>query len=503
MNHKVLRNNPLCAVVVFFLALFYGNAQEELIFRSGFEPGSVLTQKSNGADITGQDDSFPTKSDWVVDLETHPNIGKFGIQYQDYNANQEHKRRAEIVRNPAGEGHVLKFWLTGDNVTYDRGRVQANLYGAEEGIKEFYQRVKLYLPSSSFNPIIEHPDGFDFLTITEIWNNNNWNPAFGTPNSYPYRMKLNIVKEAGEGKPLKLMATGEQQSRGCCWGEGEDKKWEEISTDTLPLDTWIDIELFIKEGDQNTGNFVLAVTPEGKTKQILFDITGYTHNPDDPNPDGIKLFNPLKMYTKDFSTIDKVTAVGDSLKYYWDDFHLFKNKNIVKEEDDIPENDDDDLPEDDEDDIPEEEEDDIPEDDEDDDIPEDDEDDMPEEEEDDIPEDDEDDVPEEEEENDITEDDDMSIEDDEEGIPIDDDLEDVLIIFPNPSPDGTINLTTSSIDAKSIKVYDLLGRKINHYLLSEDSDGIKLKIEGSTSVYVISVKETDKDSFTYYKLIIN
>ena len=323
----------LIPIIVFFL-LHHNIVGQRLIFRSGFESGStVVNQTSSGADIIGKDETLSSKSDWQGDLESHPNIGKFGIQYQDYNTNQQYKRRAEIVKNPTGTGgNVLKFWMIGDNVTYDRGRIQANIYGAQEGIKELYQRVKLFLPSSSFDPIIEHPDEVTFLTITEIWNNRNWNPDFGTPGSYPYRMNVNIVKQQGVGKPLRLKATGEQQSRACCWGEGNDKKWEVISNGILPLDTWLDIELYIKEGDANSGKFRMAITPSGQAKQLFFDITGYTHHPDDPNPDGIKFFNPLKLYTKDFITIDKVVSRGDSLKIYWDDFRLFKNQKIAEED---------------------------------------------------------------------------------------------------------------------------------------------------------------------------
>ena len=326
-----MTTSKLLGAITVCLLLIHPLVAQELIFQSGFEPGtSIVDQGSQFADIVGTDNSVAAPHDWVTDLEDHPNVGDFRLQYQDLDDNQQGDRRAELVGDPtgSGQGQVLKYWIVDDHVTFGRGRIQTNNYGAPEGMKEYYQRAKLYLPSESFTPLIQNDDAFDFLTITEIWNNNNWNPAFGEPDAYPYRLKVNITKYPGAGQPLVLNATGEQQSRPCCWGEGDDKKWQAISTYSLPLDTWLDIEIYIKEGDATTGKFQLALTPEGGTKQMLVDVTGWTHHPDDPDPDGIRYSNPLKMYTNSASTIDKVVAAGDSLKYYWDDFELWNNKTI-------------------------------------------------------------------------------------------------------------------------------------------------------------------------------
>lgn len=311
--------------------LSYPLKAQELIFHSGFEPGTqIVDQGSQGADIIGVDNSVSSPNDWTNDLENHPNVGGFNLQYQDFDENQQDDRRAEIVTDPtgSGRGQVLKFWIVGDHVSFGRGRIQANNYGAPVGFTEYYQRVKLYLPSAAFAPLMANPDPFEFLTTTEIWNDNNWNPAFGEPDAYPYRMKVNITKPPGAGQSLFFEAIGEKQSRPCCWGEGEDKIWRALSTYALPLDTWLDIEIYIKEGDATTGRFQLALTAEGSPKQMLIDVTGWTYNPDDPNPDGIRYSNPLKMYTNSNSTIDKVVAAGDSLKFYWDDFELWNNKLI-------------------------------------------------------------------------------------------------------------------------------------------------------------------------------
>ena len=326
--------NHLTLILTGILSILYVEniTAQELIFNSGFEPGSsIINQSSQGADMTGTDTSLSSENSWTDDLEGYPKIGKFSLQYQDVDDNQQAKRKAEIVNDPtnSGRGKVLKYWITDDHVSFSRGRIQANCYGAETGIENYYQRMKLYLPSSTFQPLKDSVAGFSFLTIVEIWNDNNWNPAFETPDAYPYRMKVNITKKEGAGQDFFLMATGEKQSRPCCWGEGEDKIWEEVSTFPLPLNSWFDLELSIKEGNQSTGNFQMAITPASGSKKMLFDVNNWTHNPDDPEPDGIKFFNPLKMYTNAANTLDRVAASGDSLKFYWDDFELWENKLIT------------------------------------------------------------------------------------------------------------------------------------------------------------------------------
>ena len=58
---------------------------------------------------------------------------------------------------------------------------------------------------------------------------------------------------------------------------------------------------------------------------VVFDITNFTHHPNDPNPDGLSHFNPMKLYTSK-GLIDYVRDNGKSLQVYWDDFELWKNK---------------------------------------------------------------------------------------------------------------------------------------------------------------------------------
>ena len=210
---------------------------QELIFHTGFEPGlRIISQGSSTAQLAGADQTLDGPIDWVEDLIGSPYVGNAEIQYQDRDDEQQAKRRAEIVMDPtgSGRGQVLKYWILDDHVTFDRGRIQANFYGGEEGLREYYHRFKMYLPSESFRPLLDHPDTYGFLTIIEIWNDNNWDPAFGTPDAYPYRVSVNVSKPYAGDPNVYLRATGEQQSRSCCWGEGKTSSGKRFPATPCP-----------------------------------------------------------------------------------------------------------------------------------------------------------------------------------------------------------------------------------------------------------------------------
>ncbi len=57
------------------------------------------------------------------------------------------------------------------------------------------------------------------------------------------------------------------------------------------------LEYYIKEGDSSTGRFYMSIAPEAENKTVVFDVKGYTHNTYDPEPDGIRQYNPMKLYT--------------------------------------------------------------------------------------------------------------------------------------------------------------------------------------------------------------
>ena len=128
-------------VILFIIAachpkqLVTGIANEgQLLFQSGFEPGAQVVPSRSDADITGRDNSNASHNDWINDLDNHPDIGNFNLQYQGGDSTM---RFARIVREPGRpSNHVLHFWLDKPNVEGSKGRIQANLYG-NKGMKAF------------------------------------------------------------------------------------------------------------------------------------------------------------------------------------------------------------------------------------------------------------------------------------------------------------------------------------------------------------------------------
>jgi len=145
-------------LILGFSACSQGKAPEvlsgTLIFQSGFEPDSKVIAKGSDSDIIGTDKTFSAQNNWVNDLDNHPDIGNFNLQYQGGDSTM---RFAKIVPEPGNPGnHVLHFWLNEPNVGGSKGRIQGNLYG-NKGMKEFYQSEPIFLPND-FNIVRTFPD---------------------------------------------------------------------------------------------------------------------------------------------------------------------------------------------------------------------------------------------------------------------------------------------------------------------------------------------------------
>jgi hypothetical protein len=290
----------------------------QLIFQSGFEPGSKVIARGSDADITGKDLSLPDHNDWERDFDENPFIGNFSLQYQGGDSSM---RFARIIPEPGNpKNHVLHFWLNEPNVGGSKGRIQANIYG-NNGLREIYQSVRVFL-HPDFNTVRSYPKKITWLTIAEFWNNITWSQEV------PYRFRITL----GLGKPVEtesdlffildaqdceLFADGGQKYT-TVWSETNEKI-------KVPVGKWFKLDYYYKEGDEKTGRFWLAITPDGEERKIIFDLTHITHNTTDPSPDGLGDFNPLKLYTsKDL--IGFMKEQGKTLQIYWDDFRLWKDK---------------------------------------------------------------------------------------------------------------------------------------------------------------------------------
>lgn len=290
----------------------------ELIFQSGFEGDSRIINRNGDSDVVGIDWSLSENNDWEKDLDDHPDIGDFNIQYQGGDSTM---RFAKIIPEPGNPGNnVLHFWLDQPNVDNQKGRIQANVYG-NSGLKEVYQSVRIFL-HDDFKTVRTYPEEIHWLTIAEFWNNITWSQAV------PHGFRITL----GLGKPI----TGESDlyfivdAQDCeLFADGKQKYttiWAETNESVkIPIGEWFTMDYYYKEGDDKNGRFYLSIMPEGGARRIIFDLRKITHNTEDQNPDGLGHFNPIKLYTSK-KLIEYMRDNGKTLQIYWDDLMLWKNR---------------------------------------------------------------------------------------------------------------------------------------------------------------------------------
>lgn len=301
--------------------------QPELLFNSGFEKGSKVVHLSNSLttddDIIGLDLSVSEPNNWVKNIDENPGIGNFNIQYQGGDSTM---RFARIVPEPGNpENSVLQFWVNQPNVDGKKARIQANIYEGYnqnmDGIKELYQSVRLFIPEE-MEIVKNFPDKINWFTILEVWNNIQW-----IDDPFPFRITVGIGKPTSDKSELHFLVGAEdyEYSKGIIGGRYKEI-WYEMNTEIdVPIGNWFTLEYYIKEGKGNSGRFYMSIAPKGGKKQVIFDIQNYMHNTKDLNPDGITLWNPMKLYTSK-SLVDYVRRKGTALQIYWDDFEIWENR---------------------------------------------------------------------------------------------------------------------------------------------------------------------------------
>lgn len=293
-------------------------SEGELIFQSGFEDDSRVVSRGNDSDISGSDLSLAAHSDWS-EFDNHPNIGSFNIQYQGGDSTM---RRAAIIPEPGNPNNqVLEFWLHKPNVgNASKGRIQANLYG-NNGLTEVYQSVRVFL-TDDFHTVRKFPKEIHWLTLAEFWNNITWSQEV----PYGFRITLGIGKPTANESDLSFILDAQD----CGLFEDGKQKYTTIWAETnenvnVPIGQWFTMDYYYKEGGRESGRFLLTITPEGGKKQIVFDVRNVTHNTQDPSPDGLGHFNPLKLYTSK-ELVNFMADNGKTLTIYWDDLRIWKNK---------------------------------------------------------------------------------------------------------------------------------------------------------------------------------
>lgn len=292
----------------------------QLIFRSGFEPETVVVPGTGSDDdIIGVDQSVGPPNDWVGDLEGYPQFGSFRIQYQ---GGTPEDRTARIVPDPTDPAnHVLHYWLKNPRTPAGpdnfKGRIQANVYGNTD-LTEVYQKRRLYL-HPDMDLLRQYPEGFSWLTLEELWLAAGW-----INHPFPFRISLHLNKDAGVGMPLYFYVHGQMRDM-----ERDRWKhpmlWESANRDfEVPIATWMTLETYYRQGDGQSGRFFLAVQPEGGPRQVIFDLTAWTYSPDATEPIPMTHWNPLKMYTSG-KLVDYVRDAGGVLQLYYDDLEIWSS----------------------------------------------------------------------------------------------------------------------------------------------------------------------------------
>lgn len=302
----------------------------ELIFNTGFENTSIIQTSAQSDEFRGKDVTLSASNDWVTDFVNHPNIGVVRTYYEEGDSTQ---RKARIVADPLNASNkVLNYKLlaphiiiptssqyTVNGILFDKkARIQMDIYG-NNGLKEVYQSVRLFIPTD-FNKLVDSPfpASGDWITLFEFWNNAQWNPGA----TYPFRfgVTLSKISSGTAGSPFFFQAEGQKLVSGFV------TVWKQSNTSfQAPIGKWMTIEYYIKDGNKGNGRFYFAVTPDGGTKTVVYDLKEDTCHPDDPNPDGLGEINPLKLYTSN-NMVNQMNSRNGIFQIYWDDFKLWKNK---------------------------------------------------------------------------------------------------------------------------------------------------------------------------------
>ncbi len=298
----------------------------QLIFHSGFEPNTdTINQNSNWTSLSGRDLSVAPPNNWdSIILDNR--IGNFSIQYQGGNPSM---RLAEIVSGPFNPANrVMKFWIRQPNVPlgngHAKGRIQANLYDGP-AIHNLFYSIRLYLPHD-LDTLKYLPVPVTWFTLMEFWNNPNWN---GDP--YPFRVTVNLTKPGYTSDSLYFGVHGQTYN-----GTNFDNVWDTVNTGFyVPTGKWMQIDINYIEGNDQSGRFYMAVKPYNQQQSVIYDLSAWTYHPSDPAPDGLRRFNPFKLYTSG-ELIDSMTAWGKLTHLYWDDFSVWTDSTAATGNNPVP-----------------------------------------------------------------------------------------------------------------------------------------------------------------------
>ncbi len=324
---------------------------QTLLFQSGFEPQTdieeCITTSTASFDVTGEDNSLTTKSDWEEDIPAYTdNLGEYKIQTElESNNNCDHMSATLTTDPDDGSNQVMKFEIkehSGYPNSSGKGRVQGNVYFdasqlSTDGLTNMHFRSRLYIPKD-FEWMLatsgdEYEEEYDWMTLVEFFN------LEGDFQPYPglsFRISLNLHKNAGESV-FRLTLKGEPREEEDDCAEWKEPIWYHVSDLTIGavsntqsdfnLNQWLTLDVYYIEGDASSGKVVIKINDK-----TALNVTDFTHHPDEASPDGIKHFNPHKLYTSG-AVVDAFNAAtvsgipNPTLHVLWDDFAIWRDFN--------------------------------------------------------------------------------------------------------------------------------------------------------------------------------
>lgn len=302
------------------------DAHPQLLLKIDFDTAQIVPSVGpyfHGPKIQYDDvlSTGPTSTALGEPTPQFPRVGPLRIYYE---GGDESQRFAKIVpdeSNPANK--ILRFSIAEPNavVQWDTGpqyksRVQGELYGNVE-LRDFFQKVRLRIPAS-LAVLRDYPDKITWFTLQEFWNHAGW-----TEEPHMFRFGFHLAKpDPAVGTDLYFGTGSQHQVDAKTYVD----QWKEHNHHVpFPFGQWITLELYFREGDEKTGRFWAAVTPDGGTRTVLFDVHNITHHPKNSAPTGLKQFSPIKLYTSD-TLVNWLKSKGHALVVDWDELELWTGR---------------------------------------------------------------------------------------------------------------------------------------------------------------------------------
>ena len=273
---------------------------QTLIFNSDMEATTAVGDfgGGSGACMEGLDGSVPPPNNWDTDLTA------YGVCF-DFNTVCNLTEKPAIIDDPtgAGQGKVLRYSFDDTSGCGGQGRNQAKLnYGSDT---EFAIRIKMWL-HPDFLIMVDRPVNTKYVIFLE-------HAQLGLGATRKFRIDAEIVTD-GNGAPWRWRLHGN-------FNEDPRKFWQEFNTDVaVPFGEWFTSQIWIKVGDANTGRVKWEILRDGQqTPDVLFDVTNWTVNPENPDFSKIGRVDLVKLYIEK-AAVDYMRANGGKFTVYWDEF---------------------------------------------------------------------------------------------------------------------------------------------------------------------------------------